>query len=271
MSTSARSREGRIGTLEGRTALVSGAASGIGAAAARLLAEQGAVVWCADRDEEGVRRVAEEIGKIGGMAVGCRLDVTAEADWEAAFERLTAAHGHLDIAVHAAGIAFAAATVNTPFAEWRRVMAVNLDGVFLGTRHALRAMPETGGAIVNVSSAAGFKAAAGACAYSASKAAVCMFSRTVAKEYRDRGVPVRVNTVCPGGVKTPLWSSMPFFQDLVEKTGSEDAAYKALEAQDPGTRFAEPEEIARAILYLVSDDARFVTGHDLVIDGGFIL
>ncbi len=268
MSTSARSLEGRIGILEGRSALVTGAASGIGAAAARLLAEQGAVVWCADRDEEGTQKIAEEIGE---SAVPCRLDVTVEADWESVFERLISAHGHLDIAVHAAGIAFAAATVNTPFAEWRRVMAVNLDGVFLGTRHALRAMPETGGAIVNVSSAAGFKASAGACAYSASKAAVCMFSRTVAKEYRDRGVPIRVNTVCPGGVKTPLWSSMPFFQDLVKKTGSDEGAYKALEAQDPGTRFAEPEEIARAILYLVSDDARFVTGHDLVIDGGFIL
>lgn len=263
-------------TLEGRIALVTGAASGIGAATARLLAEQGAVVWCADRDGEGAQRIAGQIAdqigdQSGEPAVGCRLDVTVEEDWESVFERLTAAHGHLDIAVHAAGIAFAAATVNTPFAEWRRVMAVNLDGVFLGTRHALRAMPETGGAIVNVSSAAGFKAAAGACAYSASKAAVCMFSRTVAKEYRDRGIPIRVNTVCPGGVKTPLWSSMPFFRDLVEKTGSEEGAYKALEAQDPGSRFAEPEEIARAILYLVSDDARFVTGHDLVIDGGFIL
>jgi NAD(P)-dependent dehydrogenase (short-subunit alcohol dehydrogenase family) len=150
-------------------------------------------------------------------------------------------------------------------------MAVNLDGVFLGTRHALRAMAASGGCIVNVSSASGLKAAAGASAYSASKAAVCMFSRAVAKECRDQGIPIRVNTVCPAGVKTPLWSSMPFFQDLIRQTGSEEEAYKAMEAATPGSRFAEPEEIARAILYLVSDEARSVTGTDLVIDGGYTL
>jgi 3(or 17)beta-hydroxysteroid dehydrogenase len=252
--------------LEGRVALVTGAASGIGAATARLLAGNGAAVWCADRDGDGAVATANGIG-----GVPCRLDVTSEEDWETVFERLLAAHGRLDILVASAGISFGAPTAETRLDDWRRVLAVNLDGVFLGTRQALRAMSASGGCIVNVSSASGVKASAGASAYSASKAAVCMFSRAVAKECRDQGLPIRINTVCPGGVKTPLWSSMPFFQDLVRQTGSEEAAYKALEASAPGSRFVEPEEIARAILYLVSDEAGFITGHDLVIDGGYIL
>lgn len=255
------------GKQVGKVALVSGAASGIGAATARLLAEHGVLVYCADRNAEGAAATAEAILKKGGNAVACRLDVTSEADWEAAYERLLASHGRLDIAVHSAGISFGAPTAETSFEDWRRVMAVNLDGVFLGTRHALRAMKQ--GSIVNVSSASGIKAAAGASAYSASKAAVCMFSRTVAKECRDQGIPIRINTVCPAGVKTPMWSSMPFFQDLMKQTGSEEGAFKALET--PDTRFAEPEEIARAILYLVSAEARSVTGLDLVIDGGYVL
>lgn len=252
--------EGRPGgKLEGRVALVTGAASGIGAATARLLAEHGAIVYCADLNPEGAQ------------ALACRLDVTSEADWAAVYDQLLSSHGRLDIAVHSAGISFGAPTAEMSLEDWRRVMAVNLDGVFLGTRHALRAMKESGGCIVNVSSASGLKAATGASAYSASKAAVCMFSRAVAKECRDQGVPVRVNTVCPAGVKTPMWSSMPFFQDLVRETGSEEGAYRAMEAASPDTRFAEPEEIAQAILYLVSDEARSVTGLDLVIDGGYVL
>jgi 3(or 17)beta-hydroxysteroid dehydrogenase len=255
--------------LAGLVALITGAASGIGAATARLLADHGAIVYCADRNPEGATAVAESIAGRAGSAVACRLDVTSEADWEAVYARLLSSHGRLDIAVHCAGISFGAPTAENSLDDWRRVMSVNLDGVFLGTRQALRVMKQ--GSIVNVSSASGLKAAAGASAYSASKAAVCMFSRAVAKECRDQNIPIRVNTVCPAGVKTPLWSSMPFFQDLVKQTGSQEGAYKAMESATPGTRFAEPEEIAQAILYLVSDEARSVTGTDLVIDGGYVL
>ena len=149
-------------------------------------------------------------------------------------------------------------------------MAVNLDGIFLGTRAAILAMrrrPE-GGSIINVSSASGLKASPGASAYSTSKAAVCMFTKAVAKECLECGDPIRLNTVCPGGVRTPLWKKMPFFQDLMTKHGSEEAAFRAMEQ---ARRFAEPEEIARAILYLASDEARAITGTDLIIDGGHTL
>lgn len=252
-----------------RVALVTGAASGIGRETARQLAAEGARVCCADLNAAGAADTAALIGEPHASA--CRLDVAVEAEWEAVLQQVLAAHGRLDVLVNSAGISAASPVAEMTYADWRRVFSVNLDGVFLGTKHALRAMQSRDGSIVNVSSASGIKASAGASAYSASKAAVCMFSKTVAKECRDQGMSVRVNTVCPGGVKTPLWSTMPFFRALVEQTGSEEAAYQSLAAATPGGQFAEPTDIANAILFLASDDARFITGIDLVIDGGYVL
>lgn len=253
------------GRVAGKVALAVGAASGIGRAAAAVLAEHGAVVWCADLNAGGAAATA---GPIGGKSAG--LDVTREADWEAVIAAVVREHGRLDVLVNSAGISFAAPVAETSLDDWRRVLSVNLDGVFLGTKRAIRAMRATGGSIVNVSSVSGLKSAPGASAYSTSKAGVCMFSRAAAKECADAGLAIRVNTVCPGGVKTPLWRTMLFFQELIAKTGSEEAAFQAMLAgSPPGSRFAEPEEIAHAILYLASDESRFVTGSDLVIDSGF--
>src|SRR5713101_7639603 len=253
------------GRVAGKVALVAGAASGIGRAAATLLAEHGAIVWCSDRDAEGAAAAA---GPIAGKSAS--LDVTHEADWEAVIAAVVTEHGRLDVLVNSAGISFACSVADMSLDDWRRVLLVNLDGVFLGTKHAIRAMRAMGGSIVNVSSVVGLKSAPGASAYSTSKAAVCMFSRTAAKECADAGLAIRINTVCPGGVKTPLWRQVPFFQELLSKTGSAEAAFQAMLAgSPPGSRFAEPEEIAHAILYLASDESRFVTGSDLVIDAGF--
>jgi len=152
--------------------------------------------------------------------------------------------------------------------DWQRVLAINLDGVFLGTKHAVRALRRAGGgSIVLVSSASGIKASAGASAYAASKAAVRQFARTVALECGAEGI--RINTVLPGGVRTPMWRSMGFWQDLLREHGTEEKVWAALGAGTPLKRFAEPEEIAQAILYLASDAAKFVTGAELVIDGGW--
>ena len=253
------------GRVAGKVALVVGAASGIGRATATLLAEHGATVWCADLNADGAAATAKSI--TGKSAC---LDATREVDWESVIAAVIAEHGRLDVMVNSAGISSACPVADMSFDDWRRVLLVNLDGVFLGTKHAIRAMRTTGGSIVNVSSASGLKSAPGAAAYSTSKAAVCMFSRTAAKECVDAGLTIRVNTVCPGGVKTPLWRTMPFFRELIVKAGSEEAAFKAMLAGGPpGSRFAEPEEIAHAILYLASDESRFVTGSDLVIDAGF--
>lgn len=229
----------------------------------------------ADRDQAGATTAAEAIRALGGDALALPLDVTDEVQWTEALAAVQARWGGLDITVLAAGISHGAPVTDTDLADWRRVMAVNLDGCFLGLRAAARAMkgratPAREGRIVLVSSASGRKSTPGAAAYAASKAAVSMLARSAALELAEHHI--RVNAVLPGGVRTALWESMPFFQDLVRTQGSLEAAWGAMEAQSPGPgqkRFAAPEEIAEGILYLVGNGSRFATGVELVLDGGY--
>jgi len=250
----------------GKSALVTGAGSGIGRTAALELAAGGAFVLVADVNIAAAQQTADELGN---SVAAIRLDVTEEKDWDSAIQQLLAARGRFDILVNSAGVSAGAPLVEMNLADWRRVLAVNLDGAFLGTKHAIRAMRPAGGSIVHLSSASGVKAAGGAAAYSASKAGLCILAKAAAKECRDEGIPVRVNTVCPGGVKTPMWTTMPFFRDLVQQVGSEQAAFAAL-AKSTGP-FAEPADVVAAILFLASDEARFITGVDLLVDGGYVL
>ncbi|MEW6209555.1 MAG: SDR family NAD(P)-dependent oxidoreductase [Acidobacteriota bacterium] len=259
-------REKTNGRVAGKAALVTGAASGIGRAAALLFASEGARVALADLDLAAAQRAADEITSQGGDAVAFRLDVTEESDWQTVIDDLIERWGRLDILVNNAGISFAKPIEEMILEEWRRVMAVNLDGVFLGAKHAARAMRE-GGSIINVASASGIKAGATASAYSSSKAAVRMFSRVAALEMAEKNI--RVNSVSPGGVMTQMWEGMQMWQDLKNQTGSEDAAWRAMATDVPLKRFARAEEIALAILYLASDESRYVTAADLVIDGGY--
>jgi 3(or 17)beta-hydroxysteroid dehydrogenase len=256
--------------VAGKVALVTGAASGIGRSTALLLAEQGAVVAVTDVDEVGARAVAALIADTGGQALALVLDVTSEAAWQAAVQAVLASRGRLDIAVNNAGLSAAAPVTDMTLAEWRRVMAVNLDGVFLGTKHAVLAMRQgSGGSIVNVSSASGIKASAGASAYCSSKAAVIQLTKTVALECAQHGDNVRVNAVLPAGVMTPLWEDMDFWKTLVAEHGGADAAWRALAQSTPLKRFARPEEIARGILFLASEESSYMTGAALVLDGGY--
>lgn len=250
-----------------RIALVTGAGSGIGRAAALQLAAEEAKVICADVHVANAIMTASECGS---SACALQLDITAEAAWEAAMEQIQAAHGRLDLLINSAGVSAGAPLTEMTYADWRRVLSINLDGAFLGTKHAMRSMRTGGGCIVHVSSASGIKAAGGAAAYSASKAGLCMLTKAAAKECRDQGLPIRINAVCPAGVKTPMWTTMPFFQDMVMKCGSEEAAFTAL-AQSTGGTFAEPDDVVAAILFLASDNARFVTGIDMLVDGGYVL
>jgi NAD(P)-dependent dehydrogenase (short-subunit alcohol dehydrogenase family) len=250
--------------MVGKVALLTGAASGIGRATAEGLAAEGAKVAIADLNEPAAAQVAEAIRAAGGEAIALRLDVTSEADWQAAMTRVLAEWGRLDILVNCAGIAFAKPITDLDLMDWRRVIATNLDGVFLGTKHALRAMKEHGGCIINIASAAGIKPISGNAAYGTSKAALRFFTRVAALEGKPKGI--RVNSISPGAVATPMWASTDMWPKRVAESGGQEAALKAL-VTDQG--FAEPEEIAAAVLFLASDKARHVTGVDLLVDDGF--
>lgn len=256
-----------MASFEGRVALVTGAASGIGAATAALFAERGASVLCADVNEGGANEVARALQ--GTSAKGICLDVRDEPAWERAMAAVQEAFGKLDVVAHCAGISAGGPVYETSLDEWRRVLAVNLDGAFLAVKHGIRAMRDRGGAVVLIGSASGVRLAAGAAAYSTSKAALTALAKTAAKECREADVAVRVNVVSPAGVKTAMWRSMPFFQTMVQNLGSEEAAFAALAG--PHGTFSEPRDVAEAIAFLASDASRHVTGVELVVDGGYVL
>ena len=245
----------------GKSALITGAASGIGAACAEWFAGHGAArLVLVDRDEEGLACL-----ELSCPVVDFAGDVADPALWD----RIEAETGVIYHAVINAGIAAGAAIVETSFEDWRRVLAVNLDGAFLSLRTALRLMPD-GGSAVLTASVAGLKAQPGTGAYAASKAAVIQLAKVAARESASRRI--RVNAIAPGGVDTPIWDTLPFFQGLVAQTGSRAAAIEAMAGMGtPLARYAEPEEIAGQIGFLLSDMAHNITGTVLVSDGGFSL
>jgi len=247
--------------FSGRTALVTGGASGIGAAVARWLCERSIErLVLVDRDEAG----------LAALELPCEvLASTGDVADPALWERIEAAAGPLDHAVINAGIAAGGPIAGQGFDEWRRVLAVNLDGAFLSLRTALRLMRD-GGSAVLTASVAGLKAEPNTAAYAASKAALIQLAKVAAKESAPRGI--RVNAIAPGGVDTPIWDGLDFFKGLVAQTGDRAAAIEAMaKMATPLARYAAPEEIAGQIGFLLSDMARNVTGTVLVSDGGYTL
>jgi NAD(P)-dependent dehydrogenase (short-subunit alcohol dehydrogenase family) len=244
-------------------ALITGAASGIGAATATALAGQGArKLILMDRDEDRLRDFAFSLPCERQIIIG---DAADETLWDKA--DLTG----LTHAVVNAGIGAGSPIEETSFEDWRRVLSVNLDGAFLTLRAAMRSIRATGqgGAIVLTASVAGVKAEPGIAAYAASKAAVIQLARVAAKEGGPHGI--RVNSIAPGGVETPIWHNVPGFSEMVEKQGEEEA-FRAMAAMaTPLGRFAKADEIAAQILFLLSEETRFTTGACLVSDGGYSL
>ncbi|MBZ5537963.1 MAG: SDR family oxidoreductase [Acidobacteriia bacterium] len=253
------------GRVEDKVALVTGGASGIGQAVAILLAKEGARVVVADLDESGAIQTTETITAAGGIALARRLDVTSDADWHQTIQFLEQTWGPPDVLVQSAGISFAKAITEMTLEEWRHVMAVNLDSIFLGTCAGIKSMQQNRrGSIINVASASGIKASPGASAYCASKAGVIHFSKTAALECIQRGDNIRINSISPGGVRTPMWSNMPNWAEVARSE-----PWNAPVDTVPLKRFAEPAEIAQAVMFLASDESSYITGTDLVVDGGY--
>jgi len=254
------------GRVANKVALVTGAASGIGRATALLLAQEGAAVVVADIAAEAGQQVAQEISRSAGKAVFQPLDVTQETAWQNVSDRILQDFARLDIAVNNAGVAVSRPVTEMTLADWRRVLQINVDGVFLGTKYALRMMQSGhGGSIVNVASASGIKAVAKGSAYCASKTAVRIFSKTVALECIAAGLNIRVNLVSPEAVKTPMWEQQDFWPGLVAQHGSPEAAWQALGSSS----WLTPEEIAKAILFLASEESSYLNAGELVIDRGY--
>ncbi len=252
-----------MGTLDGRSAIVTGGASGIGRATAILLAAEGAAVAVVDVDLDGARRAAEAIAAEGGRVLALRCDVTASADCRRSVEETVAAFGRLDVLVNCAGIIRRADVVGTSEEDWDRVLAVNLKSVFLMAKHAVPRMAEGGGgAIVNLGSGWGLKGGPQAVSYCASKGAVVNLTRAMAIDHGSQNI--RVNAVCPGDTDTPM------LRAEARQLGVDEDTFLASSAERPLARLGTPEDIARAILYLASDGAAWVTGTSLVVDGGGI-
>ena len=248
-----------MGALEGKVALITGAASGIGAEAARLLAAQGARIAAADIDEAGARRTADAVA---GLAVA--MDVTSEADWNRAMSDTVSRYGALDVLVNCAGIELVRGIAQTSLADWRRVMSVNLDGVFLGTRAAIAAMGKRGGSIINISSVAGINGFARQAAYCASKGGVRLLTKAAAVECAEGGLGIRVNSVHPGVIDTPMTHGI--LGNFDEAARAEVQARWA--QMHPLGHIGTAMDVAQCILFLASDASAFVTGAELVVDGG---
>ncbi|MGD9891681.1 MAG: SDR family NAD(P)-dependent oxidoreductase [Dehalococcoidia bacterium] len=259
------------GAERGMVALVTGVASGIGLATATRLAADGvAGLVLVDRDADRLTTVSETFDT-ERLRVLTRAHDVADPDAWAETETITrATFGRLDWAIANAGVADGGPLTEMRFEAWRRVLAANLDGVFLTLQAGMRLIREgrRGGAIVVVASAAAVKAEEGTGAYAASKAGAAQLMRVAAKE--GASDKIRVNAVLPGGVVTPIWRDVPFFTDLVQQTGSEEAAFAAMAAMaTPLGRYATAEEVAGLIAFLLSDAAATVTGASLVCDGGY--
>lgn len=246
------------GRLAGKTVLISGGASGIGLTTAQRALAQGAHVAIGDVDEAAGERAARETPGLHFV----RLDVTSDASWAAAVEDVRVRFRALDGVVNSAGIFLIGDVEKISDDDWHRTMAVNVDGVFFGCRHAVRAMKEHGGSIVNMSSVSGIVGGHNVVAYNASKGAVRMLTKSVALHCAKEGYGIRCNSVHPTFVNTPM------FQNTIDHARNPEKIRAALLAQVPLGRVAEPAEVADLIVYLLSDESKFVTGAEMVIDGG---
>jgi 3(or 17)beta-hydroxysteroid dehydrogenase len=248
-----------MGRVQGKVALVTGGASGIGLATAKLLLQEGAKVVVADLGHMSKQALAA----LGQPVSFHALDVTREDDWIAATDGVVREFGRLDILVNNAGVALLKDIETTTFEEWRDLMAVNLDGVFLGCKHAVRVMKDRGGgSIINLSSVAGMVGYGSLAAYSASKGGARLLTKSVALHCARKAYNIRCNSVHPSFVETPMLHTM------IAGSRDPEKLQASCTTAAPLGRLAQPAEVARMILFLASDESAFATGAEFVVDGG---
>jgi 3(or 17)beta-hydroxysteroid dehydrogenase len=248
--------------VKGKVAIITGAASGMGEASARLFAQEGAKVVLSDINEVDGQRIAQEIISQGGACVFLKHDVASESDWQRVIASTLEQFGKLDVLVNNAGVTVNKDIEETTLEEWRWVMSINLDGVFLGVKYAIGAMKQTGGgSIINISSAAGLVGQLWAAAYCSSKGGVRLLTKAAALECSKTGrdYNIRVNSIHPGCVRTALLEPILKKPEMAAIIGS----------LHPVGHLGEPDDVAYAVLYLASDESKFATGSELVIDGGY--
>jgi NAD(P)-dependent dehydrogenase (short-subunit alcohol dehydrogenase family) len=254
------------GRLQDKVALITGGGAGLGEATAKRFAEEGAIVIITDINTAGAERVAAQINATGGRAEARAQDVTDEALWETVVQEISSRHGGLHVLVNNAGIALPGNVEEATIADWRTTQAVNGESVFLGTRAAIKVMKDCGGSIVNISSIEGIVGEANVPAYNYSKGGVRIFTKSAALHCAKEGYPIRINSVHPGFILTAMVEegigSMP---EEVQQEMNE-----RLEREIPlGGAMGEPLDIANGCLFLASDESKYMTGSELIIDGGY--
>ena len=256
------------GRVNGKVALVTGGASGIGRGCSEKLAAEGAFVIVTDIQDKLGEEVVAGIRKAGGKAEYVHHDVTSEDEWAGVVGGVKDRHGRLDFLVNNAGIGIGGSILDMTLTDWRRQTAINLDGVFLGVKHAIPLMRVSGegGSIVNMSSVAGLKGSASLAGYCATKGGVRLFTKAVAMECANAQDKIRVNSVHPGLIETPIWLTVGEAVNPGANAPPDLDAMSAL-AVPLGVK-GWPEDIANGVLWLCSDESRYVTGQELVIDGG---
>ncbi|WP_026754858.1 SDR family oxidoreductase [Sediminibacter sp. Hel_I_10] len=251
--------------VKNKVAIVTGGASGLGKSSAILLAREGAKIVITDLDEENGNKVVQQIKNDGGEAIFIKQDVSKEDQWKKVIETTLKTFGKLNILANAAGIAIGKNVEDITLADWKKLLSINLDGSFLGTQYGIKAIKESGegGSIINFSSIEGLIGDPNFAAYNASKGGITLFTKSAALHCAKQGYGIRVNSIHPAYIWTPM------VENFLKAQGDVEEGKKQLESLHPVGHLGEPDDIGYGVVYLASDESKFMTGSELVIDGGY--
>lgn len=251
--------------VKNKVAIVTGGASGLGKSSAILLAREGAKIVITDVDDENGTKVVQDIKNDGGEAIFIKQDVSKEEEWKMVIETTIKTYGKLHIVANSAGIGIGGTVEDVTLDDWKNLIDVNLHGTFLGTQYGIKGMKETGegGSIINFSSIEGLIGDPNLPAYNASKGGVTIFTKSAALHCAKQGYKIRVNSIHPAYIWTPM------VENFLKAQGNVEEGKKQLESLHPVGHLGEPDDIGYGVVYLASDESKFMTGSELVIDGGY--